>query len=62
MLYWVKRHIERPSQKMETQNVAPEHQQWRVGPNGIQLKDLRLAALEQVSAGSYQPRLFWKPS
>ena len=46
---------------METQEIAPEHQKWRVGPNGIQWKDLRLAALEQVSAGSYQPRLFWKP-
>jgi len=49
-------------EKMQTQNIDPEYQQWRVGLNGIiQWKDLRLAALEQVSAGSYQPRLFWKP-
>jgi len=53
--------IDDPPQKMQIQNIAPEHQQWRVGPNGIQWKDLRLASLEQVSAGSYQPRLFWKP-
>ena len=46
---------------MEKQPITPEYQQWRVGPNGIQLKDLYLAALEQVSTGSYQPRLFWKP-
>ncbi|KAF9653229.1 hypothetical protein BDM02DRAFT_3182774 [Thelephora ganbajun] len=47
--------------KLQTQNIAPEHAQWRVGPNGIEIKDLRLAALEQVSAGSYQARLFYKP-
>ena len=46
---------------MEKQDVAPEHRQWRVGPNGIRLEDLRLAALEQVSTNSYQPRLFLKP-
>ena len=46
---------------MQGENIASEHAQWRVGPNGIQVKDLRLAALEQVSAGSWQPRLFYKP-
>ena len=46
---------------MKGQNIAPGHAKWGVGPNGIQVKDLRLAALEQVSAGSWQPRLFYKP-
>jgi len=31
-----------------------------VGPGGIQAEDLRIAALEQVSAGSWQVRLFYK--
>ena len=44
---------------MQGQDIAPEYAEWRVGPNGIQVKDLRLAALEQVSAGSWQPRLFY---
>jgi len=60
-LYWVEQHVD-PSQKMQAENIVPEHARWKVGgPNGIQLKDLRLAALEQVSAGSYQPRLFYNP-
>ena len=46
---------------MGTETITPGYENWRVGPGGIQWKDLRLAALEQVSAGSYQPRLFWKP-
>ena len=50
------------SQKVQGQNIAPAEAQWRVGPNGIQVKDLRLAALEQVSTGSWQVRLFYKPS
>ena len=49
------------SQKMQGQKIAPEHAKWRVGPDGIQAKDLCLAALEQVSVGSWQPRLFYKP-
>jgi len=57
----VGKHIRQFVEKLETQDIDPEYREWRVGPNGIQLKDLRLAALEQVSAGSYQPRLFWKP-
>ena len=48
-------------QKKQGQTIAPEHAMWRVGPNGIQAKDLRLAALEQVSAGSWQPRLYYNP-
>lgn len=46
---------------MQGQDVAPEYAQWRVGPDGIQIKDLRIAAIEQVSAGSWQVRLFYKP-
>jgi hypothetical protein len=43
-------------------DVDPDEAQWRVGQNGIQVSDLRLAALEQVSTGSWQPRLFYKPT
>jgi len=46
---------------MQVLEVAPEHTKWKVGPDGIQVKDLRLAALEQVSSGSWQIRLFYKP-
>lgn len=51
-----------PSQKMEDLTIAPEEAQWEIGPNGVRLEDLRLAALEQVSAGSWQARLFYKPA
>lgn len=60
MLNWVESHVD-PSQKLQGQTIAPEHEEWRVGPGGIQAEDLRLAALEQVSSGSWQPRLFYKP-
>ena len=49
-------------QNMEAVAVAPDEAQWMVGENGIQVRDLRLAALEQVSAGSWQVRLFYKPT
>ena len=60
MLSWPQSRVDL-SQTLQGQDIAPEHEQWRVGPSGIQAKDLRLAALEQVSAGSWQPRLFYKP-
>ena len=47
---------------MESVTITPEEAQWRVGQNGIQVKDLRLAALEQVTKGSWQVRLFYKPT
>ena len=53
-------HVDAP-QRIQGQAIAPEYAMWRVGPNGIQAKDLRLAALERVSAGSWQPRLFYRP-
>ena len=46
---------------MAVETIAPEFASWEVGPNGIKVEDLRLAALEQVSAGSWRPRLFYKP-
>ena len=46
---------------MQGENITPEYAEWKVGPGGIQVKDLRLAALEQVSGGRWQPRLFYKP-
>lgn len=48
-------------QAMQGEDIAPEFSMWKVGPDGIQVEDLHLAALEQVSAGSWQARLFCKP-
>ena len=47
---------------MSTVAIAPDEAQWMVGQEGIKVEDLRLAALEQVSAGSWQVRLFYKPT
>ena len=58
--YWTESHAD-PSQKMAGETITPEFAMWEVEPNGIKVKDLRLAALEQVSAGSWQSRLFYKP-
>ena len=60
ILCWAELHAD-PPQRMQVLEVAPEHTKWKVGPDGIQVKDLRLAALEQVSSGSWQIRLFYKP-
>jgi len=60
MLYWAGPRID-PPQKIQGQEIAQEHAMWRVGINGIQAKCLRLAVLEQVSVGSWQPQLFYKP-
>jgi len=60
ILHWAESHID-PPQRLQALEIDPEHAVWAVGPNGIQAKDLRLAALEQVSPGSWQPRLFFKP-
>jgi len=60
MLYRAQLDVD-PLQKLQAQTIAPEHAEWRVGSDGIQLKDLHLAALDQVSAGSWQPRIFYEP-
>ena len=60
MFYWAELRAD-PSQNMQEKDIPTEHARWRVGPSGIQVKDLHLAALEQVSAGSWQVRLFYKP-
>ena len=57
---WTESHAD-PSQKVAGETIAPEFASWEVGPNGIKVEDLRLAALEQVSAGSWRPLLFYKP-
>ena len=49
-------------QKAQGHNIAPGEAQWKVGPGGIEVKDLRLASLEQVTAGTWQVRLFYKPT
>jgi len=50
-----------PSQNMQRRIIDPEHAKWRVGPGGIELKDLHLAALELVAPGTWQPRLLYQP-
>jgi len=60
MFYWAEWHVDLP-QKLQGQSIAPEYTRWKVGPGAIEAKDLRIAALERVSAGSWQPRLFYKP-
>ena len=60
MPYYAGLHVNSP-QKMQGQSIAPEHAKWRVGPNGTRIEGLRLASLEQVSSGRWQPRLFYKP-
>ena len=41
--------------------IDPKYAMWRVGQGAIQAEDLRIAAYEQVSAGSWQVRLFHMP-
>lgn len=49
------------SQEMQEVLIAPEHADWKVGSEGIEVKDLCLASLDRVSIGSWQPRLFYRP-
>ena len=44
-------------QKMRTAPIDPEHEEYRVGAGGIELRHIQIASLEQVSRGSWQPRL-----
>lgn len=62
LLCWIAHRISAcVPQRMQGQNIAPAYSGWRVGPGWTQIENLHLAALEQVSAGSWQPRLFYKP-
>ena len=42
---------------MKTAPVDPEHAEYKVGEGGIELRHIHIASLEQVSRGSWQPRL-----
>ena len=46
----------------EMGKVKPGQAEWKIGRDGIQVEDLRLGALEQVGNGSWQVRLFYKPT
>ena len=46
-------------QKMELAPIDPASAHYKVGPGGIELCQIQIAALEQVSRGSWQPRLFY---
>ena len=39
--------------------IDPAYAIYRVGPGAIELPNIRIAALEQVSRGSWQPRLIY---
>jgi len=45
--------------KMESIAIDPTYAEYRVGPGGIELRSIHIAALEQVSRGSWQPRLIY---
>jgi len=57
----VAKHVTRFVEDMEGIQIDPNHASWRVGQGGIRIEDLRLAAYEQVSTGSWQVRLFYTP-
>lgn len=61
MFEWAEPRID-PRQEMEHVDIEPNESQWRVGLKGIKIQDLRLGPLEQVSGGSWQVQLFYKPS
>ena len=48
-----------PPQDMQGKPIDANYTKWRVGEDAIRVSDLRLAAFEQVSAGSWQTRLFY---
>ena len=43
---------------MQTVDIDPNFGMYKVGPGGIELHHIRIASLERVSRGSWQPRLF----
>ena len=47
---------------MEEEVVTPDQAEWRIGQDGIQIQDLHLIALEQVSRGTWQVRLSYQPT
>ena len=49
-------------QEAQKRTIDPKHAMWTIGPDHIHTGNLRLGALEQVSAGSWQARLFYKCS
>jgi len=46
-------------QKMRLAPVDPKYPSYHVAPGGIELRHIHIAALEQVSRGSWQPRLIY---
>jgi len=46
-------------QKMKLAAIDPAYASYRVGPGGIELGHIHIASLEQVSRGSWQPRLIY---
>ena len=44
---------------MSSTTIDPAFAVYEVGPGGIELRHIHIAALEQVSLGSWQPRLIY---
>ena len=44
---------------MQSADIDPAFAKYKVGPGGIELHHLYVASLEQVSRGSWQPRLIY---
>jgi len=44
---------------MEHAPIEPTYVNYKVGPGGIELRHIHIEALEQVSRGSWQPRLIY---
>jgi len=44
---------------MKLAPIDPEYASYHVAQGGIELRHIRIAALEQVSRGSWQPRLIY---
>jgi len=44
---------------MGTTPIDPGYVEYKVGLGGIELRDIHIASLEQVSRASWQPRLIY---
>lgn len=47
------------SQMMESVDIDPTYAKYKVGPEGIKMRHIQIAALEQISRGGWQPHLIY---
>jgi len=43
----------------ENASIDPKYAEYKIGPGCIELRHIRIASLEQVSRGSWQPLFFY---